>query len=83
MTIFVLKWTFSNFVLKSLITGILKNLFMDSLHYTLSEEQIDYSKNPDEFLKNPTDRNKVLYNKQRNYCVSLLKKEKKKNTLLN
>ena len=51
---------------------------MDSLHYTLSEEQIDYSKNPDEFLKNPTDRNKVLYNKQRNYCVSLLKKEKKK-----
>ena len=29
------------------------------------------------FLKNPTDLNKVLYNKQRNYCVSLLRKEKK------
>ena len=29
------------------------------------------------FLKNPTDLNKILYNKQRNYCVSLLKKEKK------
>ena len=95
---------------------------MDSLHYTLSEEQIDYSKNPDrfskisrnvlkkqvprkkkydrgnnkpfmnkkysktimqrtcfrnKFLKNPTDLNKVLYNKQRNYRVFLLKKEKK------
>ena len=29
------------------------------------------------FLKNPNDQNKLLYNKQRNYCVSLLKKEKK------
>ena len=29
------------------------------------------------FLKNPTDSNKVLYNRQRNYCVSLLRKEKK------
>ena len=29
------------------------------------------------FLKNPTDLYKVLYNKQRNYCVSLLRKEKK------
>ena len=34
------------------------------------------------FLKNPTDLNKVLYNKQRNYCASLLRK-KKKNTLQN
>ena len=96
--------------------------FMNSLHYTLSEEQFDYSKNPDKFfetcqtvlnkhaprkkkyvrgnnkpfmtkayskaimprtrlrnkfLKNPTDSNKVLYNRQRNYCVSLLRKEKK------
>ena len=24
---------------------------MDSLHYTLSEEQIDYSKNPDKFFE--------------------------------
>ena len=30
------------------------------------------------FLKNPTDLYKVLYNKQRNYCVSLLRKGKKK-----
>ena len=29
------------------------------------------------FLKNPNDQNKLLYNKQRNYCVSLLRKEKK------
>ena len=28
-------------------------------------------------LKNPTDLNKVLYNKERNYCVSPLRKEKK------
>ena len=28
------------------------------------------------FLKNSTDLNKALYNKQRNYCVSLLRKEK-------
>ena len=26
--------------------------FIDSLHYTLSEEQIDYSKNPDKFFEN-------------------------------
>ena len=29
------------------------------------------------FLKNPNDQNKLLYSKQRNYCVSLLRKEKK------
>ena len=29
------------------------------------------------FLKNPKDQNKLLYNKQRNYCVALLRKEKK------
>ena len=29
------------------------------------------------FLKNPNDQNKLLYIKQRNYCVSLLRKEKK------
>ena len=96
--------------------------FMNALHYTLSEEQFDYSKNHDKFfetcqtvlnkhaprkkkyirgnnksfmskayskaimhrtrlrnkfLKNPTDSNKVLYNRQRNYCVSLLRKQKK------
>ena len=29
------------------------------------------------FLKNPNDQNQLLYNKQRNYCVSPLRKEKK------
>ena len=29
------------------------------------------------FLKNPNDQNKLLPNKQRNYCVSLFRKEKK------
>ena len=29
------------------------------------------------FLKNPSEENKLLYNKQRNFCVSLLRKEKK------
>ena len=97
--------------------------FMHSLHYALSEEQFDYSKNPDKFyeicysvlndhaprkkkyfrgnnkpfmtkafsravmqrtrlrnkfLKNHSEVSKLLYNKQRNFCVSLLRKEKKK-----
>ena len=30
------------------------------------------------FLKNRTEDNKTLYAKQRNYCVSLMKKSKKK-----
>ena len=30
------------------------------------------------FNKNPTEENKTLYKKQRNFCVSLLKKEKRK-----
>ena len=29
------------------------------------------------FLKNATDQNKLINNKQRNFCVSLLRKEKK------
>ena len=29
------------------------------------------------FLKTPTDQNKLIYNKKRNFCVSLLIKEKK------
>ena len=29
------------------------------------------------FFKNPTEENKLHYNKQRNFCVSLLRKEKK------
>ena len=30
------------------------------------------------YLKNPNNPNKLKYNKQRNYCVNLLRKEKKK-----
>ena len=29
------------------------------------------------FLKNTTDQSKLIYKKQRNFCVSLLRKEKK------
>ena len=36
------------------------------------------SKLKNQFNKNPTEANKILYNKQRNYCVSLVKKEKRK-----
>ena len=50
-----MTFTFANFLLKPLITGILKKIdnerFIDSLHYTLSEEQIDYSKNSDKFFE--------------------------------
>ena len=126
MTISVLKMHFRKLPPKVINYRNFKKIdnerFMNSLHYTLSEEQFDYSKNPDKFfetcqtvlikhaprkkkyvrgnnkpfmtkayskaimhrtrlrnkfLKNPTDSNKVLYNRQRNYCVSLLRKEKK------
>ena len=30
------------------------------------------------YLKNPTKPNKLNYNKQRNYCVNLLRKERRK-----
>ena len=36
------------------------------------------SKLKNNFNKNPTEANKKIYNKQRNLCVSLLKKEKRK-----
>ena len=127
MTIYVLKMHFRKFLPKVINCRDFKKFdnerFMNSLHYTLSEEQFDYSKNPDKFfetcqtvfnkhaprkkkyvrgnnkpfttkayskaimhrtrlrnkfLKNPTDSNKVLYNRQRNYCVSLLRKGKKR-----
>ena len=126
MTISVLKMHFRKVPPKVINYSDFKKFdnerFTNSLHYTLSEEQFDYSKNPDKFfetcqtalnkhasgkkkyvrgnnkpfmtkayskaimhrtrlrnkfLKNPTDSNKVLYNRQRNYCVCLLRKEKK------
>ena len=35
-----------NFLLKAFIAGIFKNLTLNSLHFTLIEDQIDYSKKP-------------------------------------
>ena len=44
----------------------------------LSKAFMHRSKLKNNFNKNPTKANKTLYNKQRNFCVSLLKKEKRK-----
>ena len=44
----------------------------------LSKAFMHRSKLKNLFNKDPTEVNKKLYNKQRNYCVSLLKREKKK-----
>ena len=44
---------------------------------TLSKAFMHRSKLRNNFNKNPTDENWGLFKKQRNYCVSLLKKEKK------
>ena len=44
----------------------------------LSKAIIKRSRLCNNFLKNRTGKNKTLYTKQRNYCVSLLKKSKKK-----
>ena len=44
----------------------------------LSKAIMKRSRLRNNFLKNRTEQNKTLYTKQRNYCVSLLKKSKKK-----
>ena len=44
----------------------------------LSKEFMHRSKLKNKYNKNPTEENKVSYKRQRNFCVSLLKKEKKK-----
>ena len=126
MTISVLKMHFRKLPPKIINYRDFKKFdnerFMFSLHSTLSEEQFDYSKDPDKFYevcqnvlndhaprkkkyirgnnkpfmtkaysraimhrtrlrnkftKNPSAENKSLYNKQRNFCVSLLRKEKR------
>ena len=43
----------------------------------LSEEIMKSSRLRNNFLRNRTEENKILYNRQRNYCVSLLRKSKK------
>ena len=43
----------------------------------LSKETMKRSRLRSNFLRNRTEENKILYNRQRNYCVSLLRKSKK------
>ena len=47
------------------------------MNKTLSKEFMHRSKLKNLYNKNPTKENKIKYNRQRNFCVSLLKKEKK------
>ena len=44
----------------------------------ISKAIMNRSRLKNRFLKNPNDTNKCNYNKQRNYCVNLIKREKKK-----
>ena len=48
------------------------------MNKTLSKAFMHRSRLKNNFNKNPAEGNKSLYNKQRNFCVSLLKKEKRK-----
>ena len=48
------------------------------MNKTLAKAFMHRSKLKNKFNKNPSNTNKMLYNKQRNYCVQLVKTEKKK-----
>ena len=48
------------------------------MNKTLSQAIMQRTKLRNKFLKDPTEHNKILYTKQRNWCASLLRKEKKK-----
>ena len=48
------------------------------MNQTLSKAFMHRSKLKNRYNKNPTEVNKISYNQQRNHCVSLLRKEKKK-----
>ena len=48
------------------------------MNQTLTKAFMHRSKLKNKFNRNPTNENKRLYNQHRNYCVSLLKKEKNK-----
>ena len=48
------------------------------MNQTLSKAFMHRSKLKNRYNKNPTEVNKMSYYKQRNYCVSLLRKEKRK-----
>ena len=47
------------------------------MNKTLSQAIMQRTKLRNKFLKDPTEDNKISYTKQRNWCVSLLRKEKK------
>ena len=47
------------------------------INKTLSKAFMHRSKLRNKYNKNPTESNNLLYKKQRNLCVNLLKKEKK------
>ena len=47
------------------------------MNKTLSQEFMHRSKLKNIYHKRPTETNKILYKKQRNFCVNLLKKQKK------
>ena len=46
------------------------------MNKTLSQAIMQRTKLRNKFLKDPTEHNKISYTKQRNWCVSLLRKEK-------
>ena len=48
------------------------------MNKVLSKATMQRTKLRNNFLKDPSAANKFSYNKQRNWCVSLLRKEKKK-----
>ena len=43
----------------------------------LSKSFMERTRFRNRFLKNPTDENRLAFTRQRNFCASLLKKEKK------
>ena len=47
------------------------------MNKTLSQAIMQRTKLRNKFLKDPTKHNKISYTKQRNWCVLLLRKEKK------
>ena len=48
------------------------------MNKTLSKALMERSKTKNRYNKHPTEANKTIYNKQRNICVNLLRKENKK-----
>ena len=59
-------------------TKILRGNNAPFMNKTLSKAMMHRSKLKNNYNKNPTDDNKNRYKKQRNFCVNLLKREKKR-----